>query len=139
MDEYTESLKAANEQLMTCPFCGHSAVIREHRFYSEKSYGVICSDCGAMSFQFFPTMGEAVAAWNTRVADDKPVARGEWIWEENEWRYRCSACRITFDYDKTYELFDHGYQYANFCPNCGMPMTEEALKILARRDGERSG
>ena len=52
-------------------------------------------------------------------ADVQPVVRGEWIWEENEWQYRCSACRITFDYDKTYELFDHGYQYANFCPNCG--------------------
>ena len=55
-------------------------------------------------------------------ADVQPVVRGQWIWEENEWQYRCSACRITCDYDKTYELFDHGYQYANFCPNCGAEM-----------------
>ena len=57
--------------------------------------------------------------------DVRPVVRGEWIWEENEWQYRCSVCRITFDYDKTYELFDHDYQYANFCPNCGADMRGE--------------
>lgn len=54
--------------------------------------------------------------------DVKPVVRGEWIWEEASWGYRCSACRIMFDYDKTYELFDHGYQFANFCPHCGADM-----------------
>lgn len=98
MDEYTESLKAANEQLMTCPFCGHSAVIREHRFYSEKSYGVICSNCGATSFQFYPTMGEAVAAWNTRAADVKPVVRCKDCKHYNDgWCYNPN----TYDDEKT--------------------------------------
>lgn len=95
-----------------------------------------CTYFGRSAWEFEEAKEMAIKALT---ADDKPVVRGEWIWEENEWQYRCSACRITFDYDKTYELFDHGYQYANFCPNCGMPMTEEALKILARRDGERRG
>lgn len=56
-------------------------------------------------------------------ADVKPVVRGEWIWEEASWGYRCSACQIMFDYDKTYQMFDHGF--ANFCPNCGAEMRKE--------------
>lgn len=49
---------------------------------------------------------------------------GRWIWSEEEWGYRCSACRVKFDYDKTYELFDHGFMLANYCPNCGARMEE---------------
>lgn len=67
-----KSRQAANEQLLPCPFCGRTAVIRDHQFWElPKTYGVECSYCGAMSFQFFSAMGEAVAAWNTRKeADD---------------------------------------------------------------------
>ena len=46
---------------------------------------------------------------------------------EDEWH--CSNC--------DYEADDIDKERWNFCPNCGMPMTEEALEILARRNGER--
>ena len=59
-----------------------------------------------------------------RSADVRPVVRGKWEWNEENWWHRCSACGVTFDYDKTYELFDHGFQLANFCPNCGADMRE---------------
>lgn len=55
-------------------------------------------------------------------ADVEPVRHGGWIWEEEAERYRCSSCRISYDYDKTYELFDHGFQFASFCPSCGAKM-----------------
>jgi len=47
------------------------------------------------------------------------VRNGRWIWDGENWWHKCTACGMVFDYDATYELFDHGYQYANFCPNCG--------------------
>ena len=60
--------------------------------------------------------------------DVVPVKHGRWEWNEENWWHRCSACGMTFDYDKTFELFDHGFQLANYCPYCG-----------ARMDGEDNG
>lgn len=73
------SEKAANEQLTLCPFCGGKAQGIEHvipvtrisdfrrrRMTSEFRYGITCRECGAMSNQYYETMGEAVDAWNTR-------------------------------------------------------------------------
>ena len=61
------------------------------------------------------------------VVKELPSAQrtGRWIWSEEEWGYTCSACRVKFDYDKTYELFDHGFMLANYCPNCGARMEGE--------------
>lgn len=56
------------------------------------------------------------------VADVAPVRHGLWIWHEESFEYECSDCSCRFDYEKTYELFDHGFQFANFCPNCGAKM-----------------
>ena len=55
-------------------------------------------------------------------ADVRENVVGAWIWSEDDWAYKCSCCCMTFDYDKTYELFDHGFQLASFCPNCGARM-----------------
>lgn len=56
------------------------------------------------------------------MVDAEPVRHGRWEWSEDNWWHRCTACGVTFDYDKTYELFDHGFQLANYCPNCGARM-----------------
>ena len=61
-------------------------------------------------------------AQNLPVADVEPVRHGQWIWHEESFEYECSNCHCRFDYDKTYELFDHGFQFANYCPNCGATM-----------------
>ena len=55
-------------------------------------------------------------------ADVQPVRHGRWIWDEANWWHKCSACGMTFGYDDIYELFDHGFQLANYCPNCGAKM-----------------
>lgn len=68
-------------------------------------------------------------------ADDKPVVRGEWISVPHKRARICSHCEC----DEPYKFAENDVDVYNFCPNCGMPMTEEALKILARRDGERRG
>ena len=57
-------------------------------------------------------------------ADISPVVYGEWIWHEEEFEYECSVCHCRFDYNHTFEIFDHGFQYANYCPNCGAKMNE---------------
>lgn len=55
-------------------------------------------------------------------ADVAPVVHGHWIWHEEEFEYECSACHCRFDYNHTFEIFDHGFQYANHCPVCGAKM-----------------
>lgn len=54
--------------------------------------------------------------------DVTPVRYGKWVWHESEYEYECSACGCRFDYNKTYELFDHGFENASYCPNCGAKM-----------------
>ena len=59
---------------------------------------------------------------NIPTADVTPVVHGHWIWHEEEFEYECSVCHCRFDYNHTFEIFDHGFQYANYCPNCGAKM-----------------
>ena len=59
---------------------------------------------------------------NAPAADVVPVVHGHWIWHEEEFEYECSACHCRFGYNHMFELFDHGFQYANWCPNCGSKM-----------------
>ena len=59
---------------------------------------------------------------NAPAADVAPAVHGHWIWHEEEFEYECSACHCRFDYNHTFEIFDHGFQYANYCPNCGAKM-----------------
>ena len=46
-------------------------------------------------------------------ADVAPVVHGKWIWHEEEYEYECSACYCRFDYNHTFENFDHGFRYAS--------------------------
>lgn len=62
---------------------------------------------------------------NVPTADVVPVVHGHWIWHGEEFEYECSACHCRFDYNHTFEIFDHGFQYANWCPNCGARMDGE--------------
>ena len=59
---------------------------------------------------------------DTPAADVAPVVHGHWIWHEEDFEYECSACHCRFDYNHTFEIFDHVFQYANWCPNCGARM-----------------
>lgn len=130
------SREAANAQLKTCPFCGGKARIVEHEFYAmPSSYGVQCSneDCSSQSDQFYDTMEEAIAAWNNRSADVKPVVRGEWQQVEvhenkRHWADQnvsaiasmyCPKCKRYHN-----EVYFHGdpVENVNFCPNCGADM-----------------
>jgi hypothetical protein len=50
---------------------------------------------------------------------------GKWLWSEKNYTYSCSVCHCDFDYCLMYDLFDHGFQYAAYCPNCGAKMSGE--------------
>lgn len=58
-------------------------------------------------------------------ADVETVRRGTWEWREIEYGYECSACHCFFDYTRTFGIFDHGYEYASYCPNCGAKMEDK--------------
>ena len=55
-------------------------------------------------------------------ADVAPVVHGRWIWHETDFEYECSACNDRFDYNHTFGIFDHGFEQASYCPNCGAKM-----------------
>lgn len=66
-------------EIKPCPFCGGSATICDHKFWSSAkkdfsyhSYGVKCRACGVENYQFWETEEEAITAWNRR-ADDEPT------------------------------------------------------------------
>ena len=84
--------------------------------WSDIDWGLKCSCIRRAAFKV-----ECVPA-----VDAVEVWHGQWIWDEENYEHICSSCRMSFDYDKTYELFDHCFQYASYCPNCG-----------ARMDGRR--
>lgn len=55
----------------------------------------------------------------------EPMRNGWWIWDEVGYKHTCSICKCDFDYSDTYGLFDHGFAYACYCPNCGARMDGE--------------
>ena len=55
-------------------------------------------------------------------ADVASVVYGRWIWHEEEFKYECSACNCWFDYNLTFAIFDHDFEYSSYCPNCGAKM-----------------
>ena len=54
--------------------------------------------------------------------DAVEVVHGRWLWHDDEFEYVCSACKCRFDYNHTFGIFDHDYEYGNYCPNCGAKM-----------------
>lgn len=56
-------------KLKACPFCGtDKARIIEHKFHDlNNTFGVMCINCKAQSYQFYDTEEEAVGSWNMRV------------------------------------------------------------------------
>lgn len=63
---------------------------------------------------------------NRRILENYvPVCHGRWIWDEVSFNYTCSSCKCSFDYSTMYGLFDHGFAYASYCPNCGAKMDGE--------------
>lgn len=59
---------------------------------------------------------------NSPTLDVAPVRHGMWIWHEDDFEYECSACACRFDYNHTFGMFDHGFEYAIYCSNCGAKM-----------------
>lgn len=56
-----------NDQLDSCPFCGKQAYLKERNSGRyEGSFYVFCSGCYIETFKY-PTVHEAVEAWNHRV------------------------------------------------------------------------
>ena len=83
----------------------------------KADYTLIANDADSCKADYLREIIESVPA-----ADVVPVVHGHWIWHEEEFEYECSACHCRFGYNHMFELFDHGFQYANWCPNCGSKM-----------------
>ena len=88
----------------------------------KADYTLIANDADSCESDYLREIIENVPA-----ADVVPVVHGHWIWHEEEFEYECSACHCRFDYNHMFELFDHGFQYANWCPNCGSKMDGGAI------------
>ena len=61
-----------SEKLKPCPFCGGEAALQYGRFYGNefyKDYFCFCDECEA-STTYFPTVAEAIEAWNRRVNNE---------------------------------------------------------------------
>lgn len=106
-------------ELLSCPFCGgesngQSTVNVTETARSGPRFGVHCYFCGAR-VEFFETMDEAVAAWNTRVertcheTEIDKFFRGcdscGWMWE------------VFYSFGKR--------ERPRYCPNCGAKVVEE--------------
>ena len=54
------------------------------------------------------------------------VWRGEWIWDTSGLYPKpvCSKCS-----EEPYRRSNHTSDLPNYCPNCGAPMTDEAVEI----------
>ena len=88
----------------------------------KADYTLIANDADSCKADYLREIIESVSS-----ADVAPVVHGHWIWHEEEFEYECSACHCRFDYNHMFELFDHGFQYANWCPNCGSKMDGGAI------------
>ena len=122
MDEHVskEAIEAANGRLRTCPFCGAKAHIMVYVFHGlPNTYGVRCGKCHAESYQFYDTIDEAVAAWNTRHANGKPAIHGKWIWDVVRRVWECDQCGETTTESVMYK------PRFRFCPWCGADMRKE--------------
>jgi DNA-directed RNA polymerase subunit RPC12/RpoP len=71
---------------------------------------------------YAPDMAVTEFVKDELTAADAPAKYGKWEWHESDYEYECSACGCRFDYNHTFELFDHDFEYANYCPNCGAKM-----------------
>lgn len=76
-----------SDKLKECPFCGGNAKISDSLIHCGKQmYQPLCLDCDA-ELGYFDTLGEAVAAWNTRVAVPHEMTAREYI---REYRRMCN-------------------------------------------------
>ena len=74
--------------------------------------------------QFMEALGMALTA--LRHVSREQVRRGEWEKIGADYRgqggiWRCTECRKTYPYK------------CDFCPNCGAPMTDEAVQMVMER------
>lgn len=64
----------------------------------------------------------------TKAKEDFERLRGEWVLDKEFSfvfnMYECSKCRF------------NGSKRWHFCPNCGVPMSEKALEIIRKREGD---
>lgn len=124
---------------------------------------ILCAGADELSSEYeeqgsFIEAGMAVTfknAFDTILSALRPVSReqveklrGEWIPAESDfddddtlfdvedWRdWQCSACHNEVCYDDPMER----RWLPKFCPNCGAPMTDEAVEIVMERMEELHG
>lgn len=102
--------------MLRCPNCGAEACITEEHFNDcDIWYRPECSCCNINWSENYPTIEEAVKAWNSNRVEMKPVVHGRWVWtvtgqEDWEQNWHCSECD------------DYSFIKFDYCPNCGATM-----------------
>ena len=89
-------------------------------------------DCSADQRKSYPNVPQFMEALGMALSALHPVSRervekvwrGEWIHDINN-RYGCSKCMAR-------ETMSHK-NLKPYCPNCGAPMTDEAVQMVMKR------
>lgn len=102
-------------------------LIDADKLLADNGLGHECNDCEQNTYECgnyrrYTLMSFCEMVDTAPTVDAAPVRHGYWVWHESDYEYECSACGCRFDYERTYLLFDHDFEYANYCPNCGAKM-----------------
>lgn len=66
-----EQIKAYEEQLKPCPFCGKKPKVRDLEKFKAFTVDCVNADCGANAFvKACSTLEEAIEAWNKRGGEE---------------------------------------------------------------------
>ena len=87
-------------------------------------------ECSANPQKSYPEVPKFMEALGMALTALRPVSReqveqikGVWIFNDDWWEFRCSACHKGIGNIEKYK----------FCPHCGAPMTDEAVQMVMER------
>lgn len=107
------------ETMLPCPNCNGEALLIEVPFNDgDIWYHPECSCCNIGWQENYPTIEDAVNAWNGSRVETKPVVHGRWIFSkapDGSTERMCSECDDTVS----------GRFPTTYCANCGAKMDLE--------------
>lgn len=117
-------------KLKACPACfGETSLVEERFDDGDIWYRPECFCCKLGLRENYPTVKEAVEAWNS--IDARPVVHARWEHAERvnrdgeivDW-FRCSECYDDAPIDRNGQVY-----FSNHCPRCGSRMDRNSEEV----------